>query len=369
VLDNDADGSAALPMSLKYDCRFTGFFQHHGRNKDAKVIPNMISNARHLLQGELRKRLEEKRLAPGSPLAVLGLCGKKETHDVPYARVEPEVLDAAMGALNGLRLLSSSGMALPKTHAVSTKWRHTDHFLDESYPGATDEEEVASALYPIDENGDEQPKVYVGTSSVLDEEGNPMKGLFAGKKLAAGSCIDSYFGLLVAFTEARVQDVNMLQADGRGLPNCERALDMTRHGHLLEDTAERKLKVQIVGTKACRATFANEAREGDAMNWDEEHKNVRENLWSKFGRDLSKVEAKDLVNARLVMKDFDEETIATPKELITYFTNPDNLPWLKATRDIKEHEEIFTLYEDVERTEMFNMKDKASDDGSDDSDN
>jgi len=108
--------------------------------------------------------LEEKRLAPGSPLAVLGLYGKKETHDVPYARVrlfwvflffpmlvslysharhfiatvalpphqvEPEVLDAAMGALNGLRLLSSSGMALPKTHAVSTKWRHTDHFLDE----------------------------------------------------------------------------------------------------------------------------------------------------------------------------------------------------------------------------------------------
>ncbi len=56
MLDNDADGSAALPMSLKYDCRFTGFFQHHGRNKDAKVIPNMISNARHLLQGELRKR-------------------------------------------------------------------------------------------------------------------------------------------------------------------------------------------------------------------------------------------------------------------------------------------------------------------------
>ena len=141
-------------------------------------------------------------------------------------------------------------------------------------------------------------------------------------------------------------------------------------------------QVQILGTKACRATFANEAREGDAMNWDKEHKNVRENLWSKFGRDLSKVEAKDLVNARLVMKDFDEETIATPKELITYFTNPDNLPWLKATRDIKEHEEIFTLYEDVERTDpmdddlsneevkkMFNMEDKASDDGSDDSDN
>lgn len=118
------------------------------------------------------------------------------------------------------------------------------------------------------------------------------------------------------------------------------------------------------------------------MNWDKEHKNVRENLWSKFGEDLSKVEAKDLVNARLQMKDFDEETIATPKELITYFTNPDNLPWLKATRDIKEHEEIFTLYEDVERTDpmdddlsneevkkMFNMEDKASDDGSDDSDN
>ena len=88
------------------------------------------------------------------------------------------------------------------------------------------------------------------------------------------------------------------------------------------------------------------------MNWDKDHKNVKENLWPKFGVDLSKVEAKDLVNARLVMKDFDEETIATPKQLITYFTNPHNLPWLKATRDIKEHEEIFTLYEDVERTEL-----------------
>ena len=135
-------------------------------------------------------------------------------------------------------------------------------------------------------------------------------------------------------------------------------------------------QLMILGTKACRATFANEAREGDAMNWDEEHKNVRENLWSKFGRDLSKVEAKDLVNARLVMKDFDEETIATPKELITYFTNPDNLPWLKATRDIKEHEEIITLYEDVERTELDNPSneeekqgDDSSDDESEDSDN
>mmetsp|Transcript_2532 Transcript_2532/g.4192 ORF Transcript_2532/g.4192 Transcript_2532/m.4192 type:complete len:128 (+) Transcript_2532:298-681(+) len=120
-----------------------------------------------------------------------------------------------MGALNGLRLLSSSGMALPKTHAVSTKRGHSDHFLDKSFPGATDEEEIVSDLYPIDENGDEKPKVYVGTSSVLDEHGKSMKGLFAGKFLAEGSRIDRYFGLLVAFTEARVEDMNLQQRDGR----------------------------------------------------------------------------------------------------------------------------------------------------------
>ena len=50
------------------------------------------------------------------------------------------------------------------------------------------------------------------------------------------------------------------RADGRGLPNCERALDMTRHGHLLEDTAERKLKVVWLAS-----TISNTHIQADAL--------------------------------------------------------------------------------------------------------
>jgi hypothetical protein len=65
-----------------------------------------------------------------------------------------------------------------------------------------------------------------------------MQGLIANRNISPNTIIDTYFGMIVAFTEDSITDL-------KDIPNTDRAANLAPAGILMEDDTGRALKVGI----------------------------------------------------------------------------------------------------------------------------
>jgi len=325
MISADADSDPVLEICLDEKLKYVGFFQFHGRagpGAAAEEDEEKVAQARARLQPELTKRLESRRVR--RELTELGLVGTVEGPPKLYTAVNPDVLQKVQAGLHGIRLVPNWDWV--KGNAAVDAWKHGNKFLDRV-------PEVEEIIYPPGAQ-----HCFIGPSSLLDENGNSMQGLFASHEIRKGALIDLYYGIVAAHC-GTIEQLEIGQYPNKTpFPNLERALKLSKYDCIMKDCTGTALKLHLVGTKTCRATYANEVR--DDMKWDEgsvEYKALRDkNLLGN---------KEEMQNAKLrVVDGLDEVTVQSASILLERLNDRKYMVQLRATKKIEVGREIFTNY-------------------------